>query len=725
MTYHPGAYSQSAVARAIIGNRQQFDTTVKQYDQIESWAGRGSALENTITIPQLSGITTSNLDGPNPNADNMIRKLTSFPSSSPPPSVAPPMAPPPPPAKAAFDPSSSKVIQSNTSNLVTCPNADGEVPLGCWLFSSENDVFARKNLSISTTPGTSDPPDIYVAPGNFMDMQNNGTGESSWAQVSDDLYNAEQLPSERRIFTGVMINSNTGETYETYEDDVPPPDTDKYRLLPEQMTIQNPVLTALSGGHDPSMPRRNKVEVPQNEADYGADAGRNIWGPQLYTTAVRDLAEQIDVRQQYNNRDGFVPVEPAWDRRAVGFVGHVSAYRMHPSIPATQREAYGSNYTLDQSTRNVCTGNMDLPVRLDADKHLSLSHRSKNRGSGISGSANGQGATLSDAHPAPGRVAFSAADTDGESMRNGGSRQLYSTGHARLREECPAAEYLQPQVANDLEAMQHEYGRICRTDPTESQRLQQAELFDELNQGRLMTARRALRKVESTGVGNIQQYNPTALSGFSDGPAQYLNDPVFLDSIRLVTDRTEKNAESVGIRHHNALENAMDGRKADEQAFMDSVRLVTDNTRRPDNVRIRNRDVLNANEQHGGQTAQRVRSEPVNSYRHQGLGGTLEQSGEVQKTYDNRASGHYDKTTQSQYKGAQTQHNQEGATMRSSAMDPAHDKSARPEAEYAERLQGGSYPSAAPTLQTDIYADTHSRGSRGNAEQSRQLLACQ
>ena len=720
MAYNPGAFNRGAIASAIAGNRAQFDTTVLQYQQIENWAGRGNNAENRITIPEQSGISIGYLNGPIPNADNMSRIITT-PGLNPPSNqtllqavgLQPTAGPLAKPDGATFDPSTSRVIQSNTSNLVTCPNAEGEVPLSCWLFSNENDTFARKNLINDSTPGIPDPPEIYVGPGNWLEMQNNGTGESSWATVTDDLYNAEQLPSEQRIFTGVMVNSNTGEMYETYEDDVPPPNTDRHRLLPSQMTTQNPMLTRLSGGHDPSMPARNKVEVPETELE--ADAGRNIWGSQLYSTAIRDIAEQIDVRQQYNNRDGFVPVEPAWDRRAVGFVGHVSAYRLHPNIPATQREAYGSNYTFEQGLRNVKTGNMDIPVDRNEEDYMSLSHRVKNRGYA---SADGQGASLAEVHLAPGRVAFSVAEGDAESRSTPGSNQLYSTGLARLREEYRHADYAQPQTANDLAIVSKAYAEAHRNDSAVHERANAAETFDLLNQSRLTTAQRGLQKAQSLGVGNLHQFSPTALSGISDGAWTYINDPLFMNSIKLVTDRTEQIAADVGIRHADAVANAADGRMADQQRFMDSVRLVTDDTRRNLNISHRNQDILNVNEQPGRQTAVRVIPEPVSRERAQGIGGIMQDTGELQRVFE-RASESYDRTAVSQYDASANQLCDEGTSRRYAHMDPSHDMSTMyQEPEATDRLNGGVYPShfSGGLAGFSAMSDSQSRGQRGHSE---------
>jgi hypothetical protein len=343
------------------------------------------------------------------------------------------------------------VLKTSSSSLVSCPVVESQttpaIPLGCWLFSSDNDRFARKNLENDVLAGEKEPQEISTVQGNWMDLQcNNGrAGGNFFSEVTPDLYNSEILQSEQRIFTGLMVNSNTGEIFETYEDDVPPPNTDKPRLLPEQMSFQNPKVTALSGGYDPSMPPRHKVEVLENDNDYGPDAGRNIWGPQLYATAIRDLAEQKDVTQQFNNRDGMVPVEPAWDRRPVGFVGKVSAYRGTPHMPPTQREAAENPNTFGKMT--------SVDFREIMDYHAPVNFQLGGKG-GIRdytdtfGGDNGvreapavvRNGSVGVVNQVPGRVSFQEGgpgnvNSNGPSGKN--NSQIYLDGQIFLKKELP------------------------------------------------------------------------------------------------------------------------------------------------------------------------------------------------------------------------------------------------------------------------------------------------
>ena len=544
--YNPSAYAHASLNN-LFGNLQQ------------PWGDLTDP--NIVTIPGAPGLQSGILAPPPPNADDMQRSVVQSPSGP--------------------------VIESKTSNLITCPNADGDVSLGCWLFSSDNDRFARKNLEQDTMPGEAEPGDIKVVPGNWLELAGSTASPGNYSTVTPELYNTETLASEQRIFTGIMMNSNTGQLYETYEDDVPPPNTDRKRLLPEQMSNQNPKVTALSGGWDPSMPTRHKVEVL--EVEYGADAGRNPWGPQLYASAIRDLAEQKDVRQQFNNRNGFVPVEPAWDRRAVGFVGHVSAYRGTPHMPPTQREARPIPDTFSDTVRNIDFPGMDVPAPPDMMIGGSFGSREdprQNRGA----PAVLSGGSFAAVNHAPGRLewrppgSLPASSAVGHSGQRVG--QIYDDGEIRLRPERPWSEYSQ---APDNHVVQ----TVVRV-PTVP-RVQRSTDQDP-SRGRYHAA--------DTLVG--------------DGDQQGLR----MEDV--VERRVVRGDQDAGRQHTStgtALIGAQDGRMADEQAFLASFKLVDDRSWEKAGARAHTPcgGTVHAKGQVGGLSATRLGTELANSVRAQGF----------------------------------------------------------------------------------------------------------
>ena len=539
MAYNPSAYAHASLNN-LFGNQQQ------------PW---GNVTDpNMVTIPGAPGLQSGILAPPPPNADDMQRSVVQSPSGP--------------------------VIETKTSNLITCPNADGDVSLGCWLFSSDNDRFARKNLEQDTMPGEAEPSDIKVVPGNWLELAGSTASPGNYSTVTPELYNTETMASEQRIFTGIMMNSNTGQLYETYEDDVPPPNTDRKRLLPEQMSNQNPKVTALSGGWDPSMPTRHKVEVL--EVEYGADAGRNPWGPQLYASAIRDLAEQKDVRQQFNNRNGFVPVEPAWDRRAVGFVGYVSAYRGTPHMPPTQREARPIPDTFDETVRNIDFPGMDVPAPPDMMIGGSFGSREdprQNRGA----PAVLSGGSLAAVNHAPGRLEWRPPGSLPTSSAVG---QIYDDGEIRLRPEGPWSEYSQ--------APDHHVVQTVVRVPTVP-RVQRSTDQDP-SRGRYHAA--------DTLVG--------------DGDQQGLR----MEDV--VERRVIRGDQDAGRQHTStgtALIGAQDGRIADEQAFLASFKLVDDRSWEKAGARAHTPcgGTVHAKGQVGGLSATRLGTELANSVRTQGF----------------------------------------------------------------------------------------------------------
>ena len=548
--YNPSAYASANVGRRgpgqpAPGNQSTFNQSLLQYQQLYPWLGTGLASANRLNVPSQPGITSESLDEVPPNADDTVRKVE--------------------------ETQSGTVVSTKTSNLVSCPNAEGEVGLGCWLFSSDNDRFARKNLETDTMPGEKEPKDIMVVPGNWMDLQNDPASQS-YTNVTADLYNQELLASEQRIFTGVMVNSNTGQMYETYEDDVPPPNTDRKRRLPEEFSIQNPILTALNGGWDPSLPTRNKTEVM--EVMYGADAGLNPWGSGLYASAIRDITEQKDVRQQFNNRNGFVPIEPAWDTRAVGFVGHVSAYRGTPHMPPTQREGKEFPVTFNDTVTNVQNSDFDRP----SDRTNYTNPKNGNR-EHLGMFQNG---TMCEANLVPGRINYSAMElhqTAGKTPPNLAfdttqtAGQIYLEGDVQLKEEGQYSKYVAAADSHAIKLVPMTRG-ITRG----ARKQDQNENNKWLTTANTGSDGVVLNRDFLANVRLMQEPEPTAdrlhiqsVIGQGDSMAEAR------PGVRLVTDRSFASNNAATNRVSSATTiGAGDGRMADESKFLNSVRLVTD-----------------------------------------------------------------------------------------------------------------------------------------------------
>ena len=214
---------------------------------------------------------------------------------------------------------------------------DGKL-LGANLLGKNQVVYSHRKLYQTREPGTK-VENIMVGPSMVTDLDGDA-GEKAkkftqqFAKYQESLYSTPTLDGERRISTGVVMNPWSGQMYETFEDDLPPPNTDK-AMLPQQFAHTNPRLVSLQGMLDKNRPEPTKREVCKGIP--GPDGGSNVWGDQLYADRRRNEQQQRAERDVWHNRDGDEPVEKAWDRKPVGYVGFQRAYTMLPYLPPTQQ----------------------------------------------------------------------------------------------------------------------------------------------------------------------------------------------------------------------------------------------------------------------------------------------------------------------------------------------------------------------------------------------------
>ena len=131
--------------------------------------------------------------------------------------------------------------------------------------------------------------------------------------------------------TGVRLNPYTGETYETFENHLPPPNTTKGQFQESQLKHINPRLLHLTGAHDPTLRKR------EHDGDVFKHGGANPWGMQMYGTEVRNQLQSLVVRDVYNCRDGDYAVEPSFHGdKPVGYTGLVPQNHFRPYVQPTQ-----------------------------------------------------------------------------------------------------------------------------------------------------------------------------------------------------------------------------------------------------------------------------------------------------------------------------------------------------------------------------------------------------
>lgn len=205
--------------------------------------------------------------------------------------------------------------------------------IGCEVVSSGEDEQARQNLRLNADTGVRYP--SQVAAKTTQGWRAVGRAPQ-YSEFTDDLFNTQSATHlhERKMMTGVFVNTNTGKMYKTYEEDIPPPNTNA-SMEPSQLQRVNPKLVALQGGIDYNRPPRQKTEVQQNLP--GVDHGPNMWGDQLYAGRRREREREIAAADVWGNKGGMYSTEPIMDGRPTGYVGFQNMVRINPYAQPTQR----------------------------------------------------------------------------------------------------------------------------------------------------------------------------------------------------------------------------------------------------------------------------------------------------------------------------------------------------------------------------------------------------
>lgn len=237
------------------------------------------------------------------------------------------------------------LVNNARQNCKTCQTASGDLrPIGCAITTSGGpDLTERRGVRQSRPfPGESfidqgqGPVFIHDAGSTG---QRNPISRKNFITPQYGSYNQElfQMPLDRekpKLSTGVMVNSFTGEVLETFEDAMPPPNTNK-AIQDYQFENTNPKLVWMSGGIDPNAKLPSKIEVAQDIP--GPDGGPNIWGDQLYEGRRRGMLQEITNRDIWMNRNGDYATEYSMNGEApAGYVGLQPMYRAIPYLPPTQ-----------------------------------------------------------------------------------------------------------------------------------------------------------------------------------------------------------------------------------------------------------------------------------------------------------------------------------------------------------------------------------------------------
>ncbi len=242
--------------------------------------------------------------------------------------------------------------------LLQAQNRSGAVgPLGMNAITSSEFLQPRRTLYMNRPPSNQVFPPLGI-PGN-------GPKQPVIKTALKNRHNHDYCPemymtpydrTQNKIATGVLTNSWTGETFQTFEEGLPLP-TRNDSLLPSQLKQTNPKLVQLQGGIDLNAPQPSKKEIAENVPLI--NGGPNVWGDALYQPQLRQWFDQRAVIEQFNNRNGILPNYGIHKERPAGFVGDVNMLRPVPFNPATNRNSIDlKGYTTGVTDANYA-GSMD------------------------------------------------------------------------------------------------------------------------------------------------------------------------------------------------------------------------------------------------------------------------------------------------------------------------------------------------------------------------------
>ena len=169
-----------------------------------------------------------------------------------------------------------------------------------------------------------------------MTLTRNGKARTTPAvhEFSAHAFQTRYTQAEPMVSTGVMTNTFTNQTFETFVNAMPPPNRN-HTLTRDQLRRTNPKLAWMNGGVDPNRLPARKSEICQDVP--GHDAGPNVWGDQLYDGERRARTLELTERDMYTKRDGVFAFEQSMNgERPAGYVGLQPAYRALPYLLPTQ-----------------------------------------------------------------------------------------------------------------------------------------------------------------------------------------------------------------------------------------------------------------------------------------------------------------------------------------------------------------------------------------------------
>ncbi len=236
----------------------------------------------------------------------------------------------------------NQIQQQNPKGLATQLETTGKMG-GCGMTGtpSEN-LFPRRFLNLNRpTPNErwmaqasgpeADVSNVFVR----NPMYKSALTNPKFGDYNDNIFRTPIETAEPLESMGVMKNHFTGEVFEGFKKQMPTPDQNQ-AIFPSQMQQTNPKLIWLNAGQDSNHPWQSKQELAYSMQR--ADAGRNVWGTQLYAGQVRERENQYIGQQIWGNQGGNYCVQNSGYAKETpfGFVGYQNMVRFLPWLPPTQ-----------------------------------------------------------------------------------------------------------------------------------------------------------------------------------------------------------------------------------------------------------------------------------------------------------------------------------------------------------------------------------------------------
>ena len=180
------------------------------------------------------------------------------------------------------------------------------------------------------------------------------------APYSNSLYLTPYDATKNMISTGKIVNNYTGEIFETFENQLPPPNTTKGAIPAYQLKQPNVKLMYSQGGYNHRNPPPRKSEQPGYVFNpVSARGGSNPFGDAVYAPKIQARVYDQVSRSVYNNRNGDYAVEPSMNgEKPKNMFGLVPRMRYVPYITPT------NNLDDDECTKRYVSIPENAPTNL-------------------------------------------------------------------------------------------------------------------------------------------------------------------------------------------------------------------------------------------------------------------------------------------------------------------------------------------------------------------------